>query len=120
MSNKLHVHKFKRFYTKTGAIWYFCVNNCNYQVSADKVLGKITQCWICSKEFEMTEYSRLLAKPHCSDCYKPRKSANETITESESKAQPNIIRVEVPLKDKLAALLGTAADTGVPSDEEDL
>ncbi len=118
MSNKLHVHKFKRFYTKTGAIWYFCVNNCNYQVSADKVLGKITQCWLCGKEFEMNIYAKMLAKPHCTECYKPRKPKDEA--KPERSTEQREIRVEVPLKDKLAALLGTSSNSNVPLDEEDL
>lgn len=70
MKTITHLHKLKRKTYKTGTLTYFCVNDCSFRISPELTLGRIVECWRCSKPFSMNTYSMALAKPHCEECHK--------------------------------------------------
>lgn len=73
MAKTSHVHKFKRHTYKTGNVIFFCtLPDCSVKVAPALALGKRSICWRCGNPFEMNDYSVRLAKPHCSDCHKPK------------------------------------------------
>lgn len=73
-----HIHKLRRHRHSTGSVIYFCVEpDCTYKVKPALSLGKRAICWRCEGPFIMNEYSIRLAKPHCSDCHKPKNEINE-------------------------------------------
>ena len=67
-----HIHKLRRHKYKTGNIIYFCVLDCSFKVAPALAIGKTTICWICGQPFSMNEYTIRLAKPHCTNCHKPK------------------------------------------------
>lgn len=69
-----HIHKLKRLVHKSGNVVFFCVLDCSYKISSALALGKSCICWRCGEKFLMNEYSLRLAKPHCENCHKPKKS----------------------------------------------
>ena len=73
MGAKNHAHKFKRHRFKTGNEVYFCVlPDCQVKIKPALTLGKRAICWRCGNEFQMTDYSVRLAKPHCNSCHQPK------------------------------------------------
>lgn len=70
MKKQTHAHKLKKHtYKKTGNSVYFCVlPNCSYKAEVAFCLGKTSICWICEREFTITELALRLLRPHCSDC----------------------------------------------------
>lgn len=69
MKSSNHIHKFLRHRYKTGQRIYFCINDCNFRISCEFALGKVSLCNRCSKPFTMTKYSSSLEKPHCEECH---------------------------------------------------
>lgn len=74
-----HIHKLKKYTYKNGEQVYFCVKDCKFKVVVGQALGKIVECWKCSKPFEMTSYSIRLAKPHCNDCITSKDNAHQFV-----------------------------------------
>jgi ribosomal protein S27AE len=73
MTKAKHVHKLQRYKYSTGNIIYRCVlPDCNFKSVPALVLGKRSLCNRCGEEFILSEYSIRLAKPHCSNCHKPK------------------------------------------------
>lgn len=57
---------------------FFCaLPDCSYKTNTSLALGKRSICWRCGNDFIMDEYSLRLAKPHCSNCHKPRGMIND-------------------------------------------
>lgn len=77
-------HKYKR--TNIGVnkdyIVYKCVLNCNHYLTPPNVIGKLTLCWRCMKEFELKK-SNLKVKPTCPEC-KVMREKPEEVTQSDS------------------------------------
>ena len=70
-----HIHKYvrKKFGSK-GFIIYRCIlPGCTHFISADLIIGRESICNKCDKPFIIT-INLALARPHCIDCTKGRKS----------------------------------------------
>src|SRR5215475_10592032 len=69
MTQKNHIHKFKRDTYSTGKKFYYCIQpDCNFKIECKHALGKISLCHVCNQSFQMNEYSIRKAKPKCNNC----------------------------------------------------
>lgn len=69
MPARNHVHKLKLHTYKNGTRSFFCIDDCDYTITRELALGKMTICHRCGQPFQMNQYSLNLAKPHCEDCH---------------------------------------------------
>ena len=73
LEKEKHICKFRRLRYKSGNEIFFCaLPDCPKKMNPALLLGKRSLCWRCGNEFIMNEYSLRLAKPHCSNCHKPK------------------------------------------------
>jgi hypothetical protein len=114
MTKIQHVHKLKRLRYKSGNEVFFCtLPDCSFKSNIALSLGKRSICWRCGSEFILDEYSLRLAKPHCSECHKPKgiKESLEEIVHEELSFPENreIKQGEIPgelsLFDRLQAVI---------------
>ena len=78
MAKEKHIHKLKRLKYKSGNTIFFCaLPDCTYKTNVYLALGKRSLCWRCGEPFVMDEYNLRLAKPHCNNCHKPKKSEDK-------------------------------------------
>ena len=64
-----HIHKYKKVKigrNKDYVVWQ-CQLNCSHYQRQEFLPGKITICWRCGKEFELTK-ALIKAKPTCRGC----------------------------------------------------
>lgn len=83
-----HTHKYKRVKIgrKKDYVVYACQLNCSHYVTPEFIVGRVTICFRCGKEFELTK-SLLKVKPTCKDCIKNK------IKKTEPKATDAIFKV---------------------------
>lgn len=51
---------------------------CTHWVARDLVVGNMSICWRCGKEFQMTLASTYLAKPHCANCTERKDGSHDS------------------------------------------
>lgn len=64
-----HTHKYKKVRLKANKkfeVWA-CQLNCSHYLQKEFLPGKLSICWKCLKEFELTK-SLIKAKPTCKEC----------------------------------------------------
>ncbi len=131
MTKTTHTHKFKRLVYKSGnAIFFCCLPDCSTKINPALALGKRSICWRCGQEFILNEYSLRLARPHCSQCHKPKgvqAPLDEIIpyhnqvaeTELWDGANPPMLDDKpLSLSERLQNIIKSAASTQLVQDEE--
>jgi hypothetical protein len=69
MANKYsHIHKYLRDKLGKLIIYKCALPGCPHYIRQNLVVGKVSLCWVCNKEFVMTRAMAKLKKPHCPDC----------------------------------------------------
>src|SRR4051812_24615942 len=66
-------HKYirKKLGKKKDYIVFACQHPaCSHYISADLIVGKLSQCNRCNTPFRMTKTAAKKLKPHCKDCTK--------------------------------------------------
>ena len=70
-----HTHKYVRIYVgRNKRVEYKCaLPGCVHKVRAEYIVGRISLCNRCEKEFVLDKENVRLAKPHCLNCTKTKK-----------------------------------------------
>ena len=64
-----HIHTLRQYKYKNGEVIFFCTGEtCKFKKIAGLMMGKISLCNKCGKEFRMNEISIRRVKPCCMDC----------------------------------------------------
>jgi hypothetical protein len=91
-----HIHKYRRI--KIGKnkdyVVYKCFLDCPHYITPELVIGRMSICWYCGNEFEMTKAS-LKLKPTCG-CYKQGTPRIEEIDEED---ESDLLLKNLGLKD---------------------
>ena len=108
MTDKNHVHKFKRHRYKSGNEIYFCVDEtCTTKISPPLAVGKKAICWRCGEPFVMGEYTVRLARPHCDKCHKPKNAEVKVFVTLQEPAEKPITN---SLRDRINQLTHAGVD----------
>jgi hypothetical protein len=76
---QVHAHKYLRVKLGNKGFTVFrCVKlGCPHYIRAELVIGMLFECWRCGGEFQMTQKTAMLKKPHCVSCTRPYGKDNE-------------------------------------------
>lgn len=78
MSKANHLHRYKRRNIANGGKPYFVFHctkpACSHYVRVDMAEGKLCECNRCGQPMVLNRETVRLAKPHCTDCIKRKKS----------------------------------------------
>lgn len=77
---KKHTHK----YHQIDSIWHCGFGNCTHFMPlnvAGNVVGKLSICWRCEKEFELTPNLMKKVKPVCAECAEALDAINQFLND---------------------------------------
>jgi hypothetical protein len=89
MAKHKHVHQYQQTMLGKRAIFRCMMSNCPHYVMAELVLGRHSVCPRCQEEFIVDSTALANVFPHCSNCTKKNKEAEDRIEQIKKLLEAN-------------------------------